>query len=197
MNSDQGRRDREDADGLRRRRAALRELLDHVARRRDPTIAWAGVPGLGAAFLDDDDVLRDLGGQWSRALAGQVDAVLDEHDDLTDVIEDAAARLAAARPALHAVLAAYADRTVVRAAARRDASRLGVPDARAHAAHVAPRFVSRGGARVVDTPGHGGAPGAGRRVCRRALRLALHRPRAGTGRRSITSRCALRSREGR
>jgi len=139
------------------------------------------VPALGAVFVDDDDVLRDLGGLWSRALAGQIDAVLDEHDDLTDVLEDAAGRVATARPALHAVLAAYAARSVVREAAHRDAARLGVRAARAHADHVRPRYARSPGVRPEITteedavPGGGSAAAAGRGCCwRRRWRARGH-----------------------
>lgn len=176
MSSTNGQRRRPDTESARRRRAALGDLLEHVRRRRDAAIAWGAVPALTAAFVDDDDALRDLGGMWSRALAGQVDAVLDEHDDLTDVLEDAAGRVATARPALHAVLTAYAASPVLQEAARRDAARLGVRSAHAHAGHVRPRYVRRpdtgvdggSGEKAVAVRG-GSAAGPGGRQCWRRL----------------------------
>jgi hypothetical protein len=176
MNSTAGRRRPPDADSARRRRAALSDLLEHVRRRRDAAIAWDAVPALAAVFADDEDVLRDLGGMWSRALAGQIDWVLDDHDDLTDVLADAAGRVATARPALHAVLAAYAAHPVVQNAARRDAARLGVRSTRAHAGHLRPRYVLQpdiesgvGSEENAPPTGDGRSAAAGRGRCWRWL----------------------------
>ncbi|MDN5918012.1 MAG: hypothetical protein L0I76_23445 [Pseudonocardia sp.] len=117
------------------------ELLRRVERTGDPTLPWAAVPEMAAAFGDETAVLTHLAARWSRNLAGSLDPVLDLPDaDRERAAADVAAALAARRPGLHAVLHQHSDHPAVRTARETDRARAGLVHAPVQAGHVAPRW---------------------------------------------------------
>lgn len=100
-----------------RRQQLMDAVLDDVAASGDWRIPDRWQPEITAMFGGEAGFALALYPRWFATLSARLDAVLEELPaDLTGAAETEAVRLVRARPAMFAVLAAYADHPELEAA---------------------------------------------------------------------------------
>jgi hypothetical protein len=105
---------------VHRRADLLNAVLDEVSRTRSPQVAVGLMPDIEEEFGDLDEFLLAVHLRWSTAFAARLDAVLEvAPDDLPAALARLHTDLAAARPALRAVLDNYHDNKALAAAEER------------------------------------------------------------------------------
>lgn len=113
-----------------RRRNLLRAIIAHAELTGDVATPWSLLPELGEHFRTDSEVLVALHGEWLRALVSQLHRgeIVPRRSPLS--VQGIYADVAAANPALRAILDAHGDDKPLRAAARREyamLARLAMP----------------------------------------------------------------------
>lgn len=104
-----------------RRQRLMDGVLDEVAASGDWSLPRQRQPEISETFGDDAGFALALYPRWFSALSARLDVVLEELPaDLAGAAEREATRLARERPAMIAVLAAYADDPALSAARRRE-----------------------------------------------------------------------------